>query len=198
MAGCAAHPPAARPWWSRSRGLPREAYTAWLEAHRGEQGSARILAWARTTTGFCVGGLTRLSVSDGTSWRHTGWHEIERGEWNAETRTLRWKRLDGGHGSAVLSEPGRMPELFRERIAATIALERFVPIAGERGVIVSARRNLVEGGTISWHSDPDARSDLGNRRRTRDCGPGRRAAQNGIRPGLVRLLRYVAAPCGPL
>ena len=45
-----------------------------------------------------------------------------------------------------------MPELFRERISATIVLERFVPIAGERGVIVSARRNLVEDGAISWHT----------------------------------------------
>jgi hypothetical protein len=139
-------------WWSRSRGLPKEAYAAWLEAHRGEKGPARILAWARTPTGFCIGGLTRLSITDQGSWTHTPWHLIERGEWNAETRTLRWKRLDGGHGSAVLSEPGRMPELFRERIAATIALERFVPLAGERGVIVTARRNLVDGGSISWHT----------------------------------------------
>jgi hypothetical protein len=107
---------------------------------------------ARTPTGFCIGGLTRLSVSDQDIWTHTPWHQIEHGEWNAETRTLRWKRLDGGRGSAVLSEPGRMPELFRERIAATIALERFVPLAGERGVIVTARRNLVDGGSISWHT----------------------------------------------
>jgi hypothetical protein len=139
-------------WWSRSRGLPAEAYAAWLEAHRGEQGPARILAWARTASGFCIGGLTRLSVSDRDGWTHTPWHQIEHGEWNAETHTLRWKRLDGGRGSAMLNEPGRMPELFRERIAATIALHRFVPVAGERGVIVTARRNLVDGGSISWHT----------------------------------------------
>ena len=51
-----------------------------------------------------------------------------------------------------LTEPGRMPELFRERIAATIALERFVPLAGERGVTITARRNLDDAGSISWHS----------------------------------------------
>ena len=45
-----------------------------------------------------------------------------------------------------------MPELFRERIAATIALERFVPLAGERGVTITARRNLDDAGAISWHS----------------------------------------------
>ena len=139
-------------WWSRSRGLPTEAYAAWLEVHRGEQIPARILAWARTSGGFCIGGLTRLSISDGDHWTHTPWHEIERGEWNAETRSLRWKRLDGGRGAATLIEPGRMPELFRERIAATIALERFVSLAGDRGVIITARRNLVDGGSISWHS----------------------------------------------
>ena len=52
----------------------------------------------------------------------------------------------------TLTEPGRLPELFPERVAATIAVERFVPIAGERGVIVTARRDLSQDGAIRWHS----------------------------------------------
>ena len=162
------------------------------------RGPARILAWARTATGYCIGGLTRLSVSDEEGWTHTAWHEIERGEWNGETRTLRWRRLDGGHGSAVLSEPGRMPELFRERIAATIALERFVPITGERGVIVTARRNLVEDGAISWHTTLTRGLTWGTDGVREAADRAVEQLRIGIRPGLIRLLRYVAAPCGPL
>ena len=54
-------------------------------------------------------------------------------------------------GSLELTDPGRFPELFRERIQATIAVERFVPLAGERGVIIAARRDLGGSGAVAWH-----------------------------------------------
>ena len=47
---------------------------------------ARILAWARTSTGFCIASPTTLSYGDEEGWTHVGWHEIERGGWNAELR----------------------------------------------------------------------------------------------------------------
>lgn len=112
---------------------------------------SRILAWAYADRGYCVGSPTALSVGDEESWRHVGWHEIERGGWNSELRQLAWTEHDGHRGSVTLPEPGRLPELFRERVAATIALERFVPLVGERGVIISARRDLADGGVITWH-----------------------------------------------
>jgi hypothetical protein len=90
------------------------------------------------------------SAQDG--WRHLGWHEIEHGGWNAESRSLSWTLYGGRRGRVGLAEPGRMPELFRERVAASIVVERFVPIRGERGVTVTARRDLGGSGTISWHS----------------------------------------------
>jgi hypothetical protein len=110
------------------------------------------LVWARTADGYCIGSPARFSYSDELDWTHLGWHEIERGTWNSETAVLSWTRHGGGRGSVPLTQPGRMPELFRERIAATIALERFVPLAGERGVTITARRNLEDEGSISWHS----------------------------------------------
>ncbi|CAA9246805.1 MAG: hypothetical protein AVDCRST_MAG57-1832, partial [uncultured Blastococcus sp.] len=48
--------------------------------------------------------------------------------------------------------PGRLPELFRERVEATIVVRQFVPLAGDRGVTVSARRPLGGGGPIVWHT----------------------------------------------
>jgi hypothetical protein len=44
-----------------------------------------------------------------------------------------------------------MPELFRERISATITVQKFIPLSGERGVTVTARRDLGRSGTVSWH-----------------------------------------------
>jgi hypothetical protein len=140
-------------WWSRSHGLPPVAYAAWTASLAQTPGRpARILAWARGVAGFVVGSPAALSWSAQDEWTHLGWHEIERGEWNAETATLSWTLHSGGRGAVTLEEPGRLPELFRERIAATIALERFVPVSGDRGIIVTARRDLAAEGGISWHS----------------------------------------------
>jgi hypothetical protein len=144
-------------WWSRSRGLPPAVYDSWRSS-LAEQPSrpGRILAWARTSTGFCIASPATLSYGDEAGWRHVGWHEIERGRWNAELRKLTWVlhaapgRLSP-HGSLELVEPGRLPELFRERISATIAIERFVPLVGDRGVTITARRDLGGTGTVDWH-----------------------------------------------
>jgi hypothetical protein len=140
-------------WWSRARGLPPEAYSAWHASLAQFPGRpVRILAWAEGPAGFVVGSPAVLSWGGEDAWTHVGWHEIERGGWNAETAALSWVLHGGRRGSVTLEQPGRLPELFRERIAATIALERFVPVAGDRGVIVTARRDLAAGGGISWHS----------------------------------------------
>jgi hypothetical protein len=143
------------PWWSRSRGLPAAAYASWIESL--PPGPTRILAWARTGDGFCIGSPSRLSLSEGDQWRHVGWHEIERGGWDAESGVLTWTELaapgeKGVPGSVALTEPGRLPELFRERVSATIAVEKFVALTGSRGVVITARRDLGADGGISWHS----------------------------------------------
>jgi hypothetical protein len=143
----------------RARGLPAEVYASWSSSVAGHDGApVRILAWARGQDAFVVGSPAVLSVGGGPTdsevaeWRHVGWHEIEHGGWNAESRSLSWSLYGGRRGRVELAEPARLPELFRERVAASIAVERFVPIRGERGVIVTARRDLGGGGTLSWHS----------------------------------------------
>ena len=144
-------------WWSRSRGLPRAVYESWRSSLAAQPGRpARILAWARTSTGYCIASPTTLSYGDEEGWKHVGWHEIERGGWNAELRKLSWvlhaaPGKPSPRGSLELVEPGRLPELFRERISATIAIERFVPLVGERGVTITARRDLGGTGTVAWH-----------------------------------------------
>lgn len=159
-------------WWSRTRGLPADVHATWRDSLQAEGiGSARILAWA---TGdeqrYAIGGPARLSVGSADGWRHTGWHEIEHGGWNAETQVLSWKLYEGRRGSVSLDEPARLPELFRERVAASIAVEKFIPLtaltsgddSGEapdddrgarRGVTIAARRDLAQPtGILVWHA----------------------------------------------
>jgi hypothetical protein len=145
-------------WWSRSRGLPRAIYDSWRSSLATQPGRpGRILAWATTSGGFCIASLATLSYGDEEDWKHVGWHEIERGAWNAELRKLTWALHaapgePSPRGSLELIEPGRVPELFRERIVATIAIEKFVPLVGERGVTITARRDLGGTGAVAWHS----------------------------------------------
>ena len=145
-------------WWSRSRGLPRAVYESWRSSLAAQPDRpARVLAWARTSTGYCIASPTILSYGDEEGWKHVGWHEIERGSWNAERRKLSWllnaaPGEPSPRGSLELIEPGRLPELFRERISASIAIERFVPLVGERGVTITARRDLGASGRVAWHS----------------------------------------------
>ena len=145
-------------WWLRSRGLPRAVHDSWSSSLAAQPGRpARILAWAKTSTGYCIASLTTLSYGDEEGWTHIGWHEIEHGSWNSELRTLSWvlhtaPGKPSPRGSLELVEPARLPDLFRERIMASIAVEKFVPLVGERGVTITARRDLGSSGTVVWHS----------------------------------------------
>lgn len=120
----------------------------------------RILAWTHAQDGYCIGSPAALSHGTTERFEHVDWHLIEQGGWNAETRKLSWTLYadgaSGRRGSVELAEPGRLPELFRERVAASIVLEQFFPFGGDqrsRGVIVSARRDLAgPGDAITWHT----------------------------------------------
>ncbi|MCW2811349.1 MAG: hypothetical protein JWP61_1807, partial [Friedmanniella sp.] len=141
-------------WWSRSRGLPAAAYASWLASAAAQPGAGptRILAWGRAGDQLVIGGPALLSWGGVDGWQHLGWHEIERGGWEAADGRLTWRRYDGEPEHLALSEPGRVPELFRERVAASIAVEKLIALKGDRGVIVTARRHLGTGGELSWHA----------------------------------------------
>ena len=145
-------------WWSRSRGLPKAIYDSWRFSLAAQPGRpARILAWAGSSTMFCIASTSALSYGNEEDWKHVGWHEIERGSWNAELRRLSWVLYSppgeaSPRGSLELDQPGRLPEVFGERILATIAVEKFVPLIGERGVTITARRDLGDSGAVAWHS----------------------------------------------
>lgn len=131
---------------------------------RGESGKPRILAWSASPEGVAILQPHVLSVwmapdrrvgdhADDEGWEHVGWHLVEKGGWNSETATLQWSCYGGRRGSITLDQPGRVPEVFRERVAATIAVQQFQPLPNSRGgVTISGRRDLADpDNTITWH-----------------------------------------------
>ena len=144
-------------WWARSRGLPPEVYAAWVQSLPTDRGRTRILAWAPGPDAYAIVSVGTLAVGsaavgEAAEFRLLGWHEIERGGWDVERGRLTWKRYDAQAEHLELTEPGRVPEVFRERVAASIAMEKFVPLTGERGVVVTARRDLTGKTPPQWHA----------------------------------------------
>jgi hypothetical protein len=102
----------------------------------------RVLAWTRTTTGEVLAGTREAIYLDG---QRLAWQDVEAADWDRDTEVLRvvevgsWGQPRGEHRYPI-SEPGRLLELVRERVTASVLLVRHVPIDGRRGVRVIARR----------------------------------------------------------
>lgn len=113
----------------------------------------RVLAVAATSQGWLVVSAGLLSWQAPT-WRSVGWHEIEHGGWNDDLHELYWTRYEGGRRERVhLDRPGRVPELFNERVQASIVFVHTVPVTESHGIVVSARRNLVDpSARLEWHT----------------------------------------------
>jgi hypothetical protein len=112
----------------------------------------RVLASAITRAGVVVSG-TREALMIGDL--RIGWEWIESADWDLDASVLRvaevgtWGEQRPVH-ELGLDETGRLLELIRERITASIVLQRHVPVSGRRGVFVIAR--LAPGGDapIRW------------------------------------------------
>ncbi len=89
-----------------------------------------------------LGGTARaLYLPDGTV---LGWNEVDEVVWDLEESTLDLVTLpiDGPARSyrIHLPDPGRLPELVRERVTASIVVNQHVPLAGRAGAKIIARR----------------------------------------------------------
>ncbi|MCD4534573.1 hypothetical protein LRP67_10805 [Nocardioides sp. cx-169] len=121
----------------------------------------RLLAWAVGVDGQAVGG-TRQALYLGE--RRIPWEGVEAAEWDRDTSVLRvsevgtWGQERPTH-RIVLDEPGRLLELVRERVTASIVLQRHVAVRGRKGVRVIARRAPHSRGEIAWLLEYDAGID---------------------------------------
>jgi hypothetical protein len=57
----------------------------------------------------------------------------------------------------VLGEPGKLPPVVRERVTKSVVISRRVPMEGELGAVLAARRDAA--GAVSWTVTFDAGLD---------------------------------------
>ncbi len=128
----------------------------------------RALASAEAADGTVVAGSRdALHLGD----HRIPWETVEKADWDADESTLTVTEV-GTWGTArpihrvELPEPGRLLELVRERVTASVVLQRHVPVRGRRGVFVIARRAPRGDRPVEWvyefeegidPDDPDVR-----------------------------------------
>ena len=119
---------------------------------RGE----RVLAWAHASDGVVAGTREALYLSrDAAEVVRIPWQQVQAADWDGETAELTvsevgtWGAPRPEH-SFVIEEPGRLPELLRERVTATVLLQRHVPLDGRRGLRVVARRAPAGDREVTW------------------------------------------------
>jgi hypothetical protein len=120
----------------------------------------RLLAWAAADSGALVGGTRdALYIAEPSTGSPAGaripWEQVEAADWDKDTTVLRvtevgtWGERRPQHRFTI-EEPGRLLELVRERVTASVVLQRHVALQGRRGVRVIARRAPRGNQPLQW------------------------------------------------
>lgn len=111
----------------------------------------RLLAWCTTPDGTVVGGTRDALYVP----QRVPWEQVEAADWDNETSELRVSEV-GSWGEArpehrfAIHDPGRLLELVRERVTASVVLQRRVAVKGRLGFRVIARRAPGQTSAITW------------------------------------------------
>ena len=112
----------------------------------------KVLAWAESTSGEVVAGTRDALYVPGA---RVTWEQVEAADWDRDTSVLRvsevgsWGAVRPEH-TFTIDEPGRLLELVRERVTASVVLVRHVPVQGRLGVRVIARRAPRGDQPVQW------------------------------------------------
>ena len=121
----------------------------------------KVLAHAPAPEGPVAATRLALYLPGG---RRIPWEQVEAADWDLDSETLRvsevgtWGEVRPSY-TLTLAEPTRLLQLVRERVTASVVLQRHVPIRGKRGVRVIARRSPTGSGALSWLFEYDAGID---------------------------------------
>ncbi len=122
-----------------------------VKVARGE----KALAGALTKSGDPVVGTRAALYLPGEELRRIPWEQVQQAEWDPDEEAFRvsevgeWAEARPVHVLEI-SEPGRLLELVRERVTATVLLQRHVPVRDGVGFFVIARRPAVGSDELTW------------------------------------------------
>jgi hypothetical protein len=121
-----------------------------------------VLAWAESSSGQVVAGTrdALYLVDPGGQVTRLPWEQVEAADWDRDSSRFRVSEVGSwGEERAVhaltIDEPGRLLELVRERVTASVVLQRHVALAGRRGLRVIARRSPRGDRPLAWFYEYD-------------------------------------------
>jgi hypothetical protein len=120
----------------------------------------RVLASCESVDGVVLAGTRDAFYIGSEPMTRVPWERVEAADWDRDDSVFRlslvgsWGEEKVAH-SYGLAEPGRLLELVRERVTASIVLQRHVPLTGRRGVRVIGRRPPRGRGEIEWFFEYD-------------------------------------------
>lgn len=100
------------------------------------------LAWAGADGGWLVATRDRLLLPDGDE---VTWDRVIRATWDTPVLEL---VLADRRVRMTLDEPGRVPDVVNERVRASVVAQHHVPLRGDAGVRLVARRT--PDGSVTW------------------------------------------------
>jgi hypothetical protein len=117
----------------------------------------KVLAWSSSADGQILAGTRDAfyAVDDDGEALRVPWEQVEAAEWDSEAGVLRvaqvgtWGEQRPVH-AYTLGDPLRLLQLVRERVTASVVLQRHVAIEGRRGVRVIARRAPRGDQPVQW------------------------------------------------
>ena len=137
--------------WPRRRS-GRQALPEQLRARLQLGRHERLLASSRLDDdGWVVASSEALLVADDARVIRHAWHEVAEATWDPESRVVAVRWATPGEPQLLLrlgDQPGRVPEVVRERVMSTYVLSQRVPVRGRRGVTVAVRRDASDGSLL--------------------------------------------------
>jgi hypothetical protein len=170
----------------------REAAAPADVVDRAGLGGERVLAATEARDGtWLLATRTALVLVRGVSTGSTArvvtipWEQVEAADWSRDEDRLRVSEV-GEYGERrpvhelYLDDPGKLLPMVRERVTASVVLQRRVVVHGKQGLFVVARRAPTGEGEISWAYELDAGLDP-------DDPQVRRLAELGLRAAAEEL-----------
>jgi len=123
----------------------------------------KVLAWAESSSGAVAAGTRDalyIATQDTGVETRLPWEQVEAADWDRDSSRLRvsevgtWGEERVEH-SLIIEEPGQFLELVRERVTASVVLQRHVPLNGRRGIRVIARRAPRGDRPLNWFYEYD-------------------------------------------
>lgn len=156
-------------------------------ARAGVRRGDKVRAAARAADGTWLLGTAAVlvAVPPGGPALTIAWERVENADWDREGERLRVAEV-GEFGQVrpvhvfTLRDPGLLLPMVRERVTASVVLQRRVVVSGKKGFAVLARRSPTGSGEIGWAFEFDAGVDP-------DDPEVRRLADEGLRAAAEEL-----------